>query len=77
MLSQSHLSPFPMPVQPVHWELDGALSLFPQPDLLVIAEPGPVQDVTVAGVRCACGQWVVGEWGRRHRACDCAAIMSP
>jgi hypothetical protein len=51
MLSQSHLSPFPLSVQPVLWEFDGALRLFPQPDLLVIGDPGSVQDVTVCDTR--------------------------
>jgi DNA polymerase alpha/epsilon subunit B len=53
MLTQSHLCPFVSSVQPVHWDFDGALSLFPQPDALVVTEPGPVQSVDIHGVRCA------------------------
>ncbi|KAF2760130.1 DNA polymeras-like protein epsilon subunit B [Pseudovirgaria hyperparasitica] len=38
LLSQSHLSPFPMSVRPQHWSYGSALSLYPLPNVLVIAD---------------------------------------
>ena len=53
MLGQSHMCPFLASVQPVLWDFDHALGLFPPPDALVIAEPGQVHNVDVGGVRCS------------------------
>ena len=54
MLTQRHLSPFPVTVQPVHWEYDGTLSLFPQPDALVVPYECLLHNAEVHGVRCVC-----------------------
>jgi hypothetical protein len=52
MLTQSHLCPFTSAVQPVLWDFDGSMRLFPPPDVLVVAEAGPVQSCIIDGVRC-------------------------
>lgn len=52
MLSQSHTAPFPLRASPVLWAFDAALALFPQPDVLVVAEPGAAMSVTVHDVQC-------------------------
>lgn len=51
-LSQRHLTPFPLEVQPVHWEYDGTLSLFPQPHALVMPMAGLMHSLDLDGVRC-------------------------
>ena len=38
ILSQSHLSPFPMHRRPVHWAFGSSLSLYPLPSVLVLAD---------------------------------------
>lgn len=38
LLSQAHLCPLPLRVQPVYWAHDCALRLFPLPDLLILAD---------------------------------------
>lgn len=38
LLQQSHLSPVPLSVQPVHWSYDHALYLWPSPHLLVLGD---------------------------------------
>lgn len=38
LLSQSHLTPLPLHVSPVHWAYDYALSLYPIPDLVIIGD---------------------------------------
>lgn len=38
ILSQSHLSPFPLSVRPLHWDYAHALALYPLPTCLVIAD---------------------------------------
>lgn len=40
ILSQSHLSPFPMSVRPMHWDYAHTLSLYPVPTALVVADTG-------------------------------------
>jgi len=52
VLSQRHLAPVPMAVQPVHWEYDGTMSLFPQPHALVIPSNGLMHSLDMHGVRC-------------------------
>ena len=52
MLTQRHLSPFPVTVQAVHWEFDGALALFPQPDALVVPYESLLHNTDLHGVRC-------------------------
>ena len=38
ILSQSHLSPFPLYRRPVHWAFGSSLSLYPLPSVLVLAD---------------------------------------
>ena len=38
LLSQSHLSPFPLSVRPVHWDYGHTLGLYPLPSALVVAD---------------------------------------
>ncbi|PSN67623.1 DNA polymeras-like protein epsilon subunit B, partial [Corynespora cassiicola Philippines] len=38
LLSQSHLSPFPLAVRPLHWDFAHALNLYPLPTALVLAD---------------------------------------
>jgi DNA polymerase epsilon subunit 2 len=38
ILSQSHLSPFPLSVRPLHWDYAHTLSLYPLPNALVVAD---------------------------------------
>ena len=38
VLQQGHLCPVPLQAQPVYWELDHTLRLFPLPHLLVLAD---------------------------------------
>ena len=37
LLGQAHLSPLPVHLSPVYWTYDHALSLYPNPDLVVVA----------------------------------------
>ncbi len=38
LVAQSHLSPFPLSMRPVHWAYGSALSLYPLPSALVVAD---------------------------------------
>ena len=38
LLQQSHLCPVPLEAQPVFWNFDHALHLYPIPDVLVLAD---------------------------------------
>jgi len=38
LLSQSHLSPFPLSVRPLHWDFAHALNLYPLPNSVVVAD---------------------------------------
>jgi DNA polymerase epsilon subunit 2 len=38
ILDQAHLSPFPISTRPVHWDFGSAMSLFPLPTALVLAD---------------------------------------
>jgi hypothetical protein len=38
ILRQSHLCPLPLSIQPIYWEYDHALRLFPLPDAVIIGE---------------------------------------
>ncbi|CAI6335470.1 unnamed protein product [Periconia digitata] len=38
LLSQSHLSPFPLSVRPLHWDFAHALNLYPLPTSVVLAD---------------------------------------
>ncbi len=41
LLQQSHLCPVPLEAQPVFWNYDHALHLYPIPDVLVLADRAP------------------------------------
>eukprot|EP00887_Chlorella_sp_A99_P007226 scaffold2.g7226.t1 len=41
VLQQSHLCPVPLEYQPIYWEHDHALYLYPLPDALVLADAAP------------------------------------
>ena len=41
LLQQSHLCPVPLEAQPVFWNFDHALHLYPLPDVLVLADRAP------------------------------------
>lgn len=50
LLPQSHLSPFPVAVRPVHWDQGSALSLYPLPNTLVLCDAeAPAFAVTFEG----------------------------
>ncbi|KAF2135003.1 DNA polymerase epsilon subunit B [Dothidotthia symphoricarpi CBS 119687] len=40
LLSQAHLSPFPLAARPLHWDYAHALTLYPLPTALVVADAG-------------------------------------
>jgi DNA polymerase epsilon subunit 2 len=52
ILSQGHLSPLPLHVRPVHWELDHTLRLFPLPNLLVLADRSEQFSYSCYGTNC-------------------------
>ena len=52
VLSQSHLSPFGMHLQPVFWEQDHSLSLFPSPHSLILADRCQPFNTQVEGCSC-------------------------
>lgn len=39
LLSQQHLSPFPLNIRPLLWDYAGSLSLYPLPTMLILADP--------------------------------------
>lgn len=49
ILDQAHLCPFPMNVQPIIWEHDQALRLYPMPTATVLADNYPAYDLTYEG----------------------------
>ena len=51
VLSQSHLSPFPLHRRPVHWAFGSSLSLYPLPSVLVLAD---VEAPPFSLVYCGC-----------------------
>lgn len=69
LLPQSHLSPFPLGTRPVHWDYGSALSLYPLPHTLVLAdaEMAPFA-LTFEGCHVLNPGRLVREEGRRKRA---------
>jgi DNA polymerase epsilon subunit 2 len=49
LLQQAHLCPLPISVQPRAWELDHSLTLYPNPDYLIISERSKSSCKEVAG----------------------------
>jgi DNA polymerase epsilon subunit 2 len=39
LLSQAHLSPFPLSVRPLHWDFAHSLNIYPLPTSIVLADP--------------------------------------
>lgn len=60
VLQQSHLCPLPLDAQPVFWQHDAGLHLYPVPDALVIADSAPMMSHTFAA--CACMNPVRALW---------------
>ncbi|KAK9812075.1 hypothetical protein WJX73_003331 [Symbiochloris irregularis] len=52
IMQQSHLCPLPLEAQPVYWQYDSALHLYPLPDALILADSAPMASHTNHG--CAC-----------------------
>lgn len=68
LLPQSHLSPFPLSVRPVHWDYGSSLSLYPLPHTLVLADAeAPAFAVTFEGCHVINPGRLVREVGRRRR----------
>lgn len=49
LLQQSHLSPVPLGFQPIYWQYDQSLSLYPVPHLLVLADSTPSDTTAFEG----------------------------
>jgi len=66
LLDQSFLSPFPLPTRPCHWDYGSALSLYPLPTAMVLADAeAPAFAVTYEGCHVVNpGRLVDGEGGR-------------
>lgn len=54
LLHQGHLCPAPLQGQPIHWELDHTLYLYPTPDVLVLGDNAPVNSSNHQGCVCMC-----------------------
>lgn len=68
LLPQSHLSPFPLATRPVHWDYGSALSLYPLPHTLVLADAeAPAFAVTFEGCHVINPGRLVREEGKRRR----------
>lgn len=52
LLQQSNLCPLPMYQQPLHWQLDHAMRLYPLPHCLVLADSQPQQQCLFANTLC-------------------------
>jgi hypothetical protein len=52
LLQQSHVCPLPMTAQPVYWNYDHALRLYPLPDVVVVADPSRAADFAYEGCTC-------------------------
>lgn len=68
VLPQAHLSPFPLSVRPVHWDYASALSLYPLPHTLVLADAEcPAFAITYEGCHVINPGRLVREEGKRKR----------
>ncbi|KAK9841094.1 hypothetical protein WJX84_008604 [Apatococcus fuscideae] len=53
VLQQSHLCPLPLERQPIYWQHDHALRLYPVPDLVILADSStPASTFTFEGCTC-------------------------
>lgn len=68
LLSQSHLSPFPLSVRPLHWDFAHTLNLYPLPTSVVIADSeAPAFVVKYCGCTVMNPGSIDGSDGRRGR----------
>jgi DNA polymerase epsilon subunit 2 len=68
LLSQSHLSPFPLSVRPLHWDFAHALNLYPLPNAVVVADSeAPAFVVKYCGCTVMNPGPIDGSEGRRGR----------
>ncbi|GAB7340991.1 hypothetical protein MBLNU457_7325t1 [Dothideomycetes sp. NU457] len=68
VLPQAYLSPFPLSVRPVHWDYASALSLYPLPHTLVLADAEcPAFAITYEGCHVINPGRLVREEGKRKR----------
>ncbi|KAL1595329.1 DNA-directed DNA polymerase epsilon, subunit B [Paraconiothyrium brasiliense] len=68
LLSQSHLSPFPLSVRPLHWDFAHTLNLYPLPNSVVIADSeAPAFVVKYCGCTVMNPGPIDGSEGRRGR----------
>ena len=53
LLQQSHLCPLPLEKQPIYWQHDHALRLYPVPDVVILADSStPAASFTFEGCTC-------------------------
>ena len=53
LLQQSHLCPLPLEKQPIYWQHDHALRLYPVPDAVILADSStPAASFTFEGCTC-------------------------
>lgn len=53
MLHQNHLCPLPLTSQPINWNYDHSLSLYPTPDTIILADRAVQNVITYMGVTCS------------------------
>ena len=53
MLHQNHLCPLPLTTQPINWNYDHALSLYPTPDIIILGDRAAQNVITYQGVTCS------------------------
>ncbi|KAG1673036.1 DNA polymerase epsilon subunit 2 [Nymphon striatum] len=51
ILSQVHLSPVPLHAQPIYWEFDHALRIYPLPDLIIYADKIDPYSILMSGTQ--------------------------
>ncbi|KAG1656761.1 DNA polymerase epsilon subunit 2 [Nymphon striatum] len=51
ILSQVHLSPVPLHAQPIYWEFDHALRIYPLPDLIIYADKIDPYSISMSGTQ--------------------------
>ncbi|CAI5537135.1 unnamed protein product [Closterium sp. Naga37s-1] len=52
VVHQAHLSPLPLAAQPVFWDYDFTLHLFPTPHVLILADSSGQSSAVVNGITC-------------------------
>lgn len=64
LIEQAHLCPLPIHLQPVYWEYDHALALYPTPHTLIV---GDQTNIDAPLVHNGCNYVTVGPFGVDHR----------